>query len=243
MYTYEDRMRAIALYIQYDRSSATTIRELGYPSRKGLYRWYQEFEQSGELHSEYRKVPKYSAKQKQLAVEYYLEHGRNIPGTVRALGYPSRALLGIWIDELRPGSRKVPIKPGIAVPFSEEQKRRAVIALCSRDSSAESVAVSVGVSRQMLYVWKRELLEEGTPGAMSKKKDHSQSDDRDELMREIEALHGILSILVDGNIPSDPSITRPVPPRALRRRTCGPLEPEVVSSRCLTSSSSSRPAR
>lgn len=64
MYSYGDRMRAIALYIRYDHSSATTIRELGYPSRKALYRWYHEYERSGGLHGEYRTVPKYSANQK-----------------------------------------------------------------------------------------------------------------------------------------------------------------------------------
>lgn len=163
MYSFEERMRAVELYIQYDRSSATTIRELGYPSRKGLYRWYREFRQAGCLHDGYRTKPRYVTEQKERAVGYYLEHGRSISGTLRALGYPSRSLLVIWIDELRPGLRKVPIRAGSAVPFSEEEKRRAVIALCSRDGSAESVARSVGVSRQILYAWKRELLEEGAP--------------------------------------------------------------------------------
>ncbi len=72
MYSYEDRIRAIALYIQYDHASATTIRELGYPSRKALYRWYREYQQSGDLHGEYRNKLKYSATQKQVAVE--VEH-------------------------------------------------------------------------------------------------------------------------------------------------------------------------
>ena len=40
----------------------------------------------------------------------------------------------------------------------------------------------------MLYVWKRQLLEEGAAAAMSKKKGNSPSDHRDELIREIELL-------------------------------------------------------
>ena len=188
MYSFEERMRAIELYIQYDRSSAPVVRELGYPSRKALYGWYREYKHSGGLHVDYRKRPKYSAGQKQIAVEYYFKHGRNLAGTVRALGYPCRTLLATWIDELRPGLRKVPIKPGSAVSFSDEQKRRAVIALCSRGGSAESVAAHFGVSRQVLYVWKSELLEEGAPITMSKKKGNSSSDDRDELEREIVSL-------------------------------------------------------
>ena len=43
MYTYEERTRAIQLYIQYDLSIATVIRELGYPSRAMLYNWYKEY--------------------------------------------------------------------------------------------------------------------------------------------------------------------------------------------------------
>jgi putative transposase len=188
LYSYEDRMRAIALYIQYDHASATTIRELGYPSRKALYRWYREYQKSGDLHGEYRKKLKYSATQKQVAVEHYVEHGRNISATMRAVGYPSREVLRKWIDELRPRSRKAPVKQGSAVSFSDEQKRRAVIALCSRDSSAESVAASVGVSRQALYLWKNELLAKGVPEAMRGKKGNAPPEDRDELIREIELL-------------------------------------------------------
>ena len=118
-------------------SSATTIRELGHPSRRALYRWYQEHEHSEELHDEYQQVPKYSARRKEQALEYYFQHGRRLSGTVRVLGYPSRTLLAQWIDELRPGSRKVAIKAGRAVSFSEEQKRRAVIELCSQGGGTE----------------------------------------------------------------------------------------------------------
>jgi len=81
VYSQEQRMRAIALYLQYDHSSAATIRELGYPSRKALYGWYREYERSGELHREYRQVPKYSPGQKEQVVEYYFEHGRSLSGT------------------------------------------------------------------------------------------------------------------------------------------------------------------
>ena len=188
MYSYEDRMRAIALYVRYAQASATTIRELGYPSRKALYRWYREYEQRGDLHVGYRQRLGYSSEQQRVAVEHYFEHGRSISATVRALGYPSRTLLRAWIDLLRPGSRKVAIKEGSLVPFSAEQKRRAVIALCSRDSSATVVAASVGVSRQALYLWKDELLGKGVQGAMSARKRDAGPDDRDELIREVESL-------------------------------------------------------
>ena len=38
MYSYEDRMKAVKLYIKYDCSAADTVRELGYPNRKMLVR-------------------------------------------------------------------------------------------------------------------------------------------------------------------------------------------------------------
>lgn len=43
MYSYEVRVRAVQLYIKYGRSAAASIRELGYPSRKNLARWYRAF--------------------------------------------------------------------------------------------------------------------------------------------------------------------------------------------------------
>lgn len=33
MYSYEDKMRALELYLMYDRSAAAAINELGYPNR------------------------------------------------------------------------------------------------------------------------------------------------------------------------------------------------------------------
>ncbi|MDZ4058204.1 MAG: DUF4817 domain-containing protein, partial [Polynucleobacter sp.] len=34
MYSYEQRIKAVELYIKYGRSAAATVRELGYPSKK-----------------------------------------------------------------------------------------------------------------------------------------------------------------------------------------------------------------
>ena len=40
MYSREERMRAVELYIKYDKSAADAIRELGYPDRHTLRSWY-----------------------------------------------------------------------------------------------------------------------------------------------------------------------------------------------------------
>lgn len=43
MYSYEDRMRAVELYIKYEHSAADVIRELGYPkSGATLAAWVDE---------------------------------------------------------------------------------------------------------------------------------------------------------------------------------------------------------
>ena len=188
MYSYEARMRAVRLYIKYDRRPAATIRELGYPSRGMLRSWYREFNESGDLHQDFRRKPEYSHEEKQRAVEHYWVQGRCISRTVAVLGYPHRETLRMWIDELRPGVRKVSIKRGCAESFSDEQKQRAVIDLCSREVSASAVAEDVGVSRTSLYAWKTEWLGEGVPAVMETNDGRPTSDDRDELEREVDSL-------------------------------------------------------
>ena len=104
MYSLEDRMKAVSLYFKYGGSSATVRRELGYPSRKSLRLWVREYKATGVLHEGYSgaRKPKYSNEQKQVAVDYYLEHGRSLRGTIRELGYPHRETLKQWLDEALP---------------------------------------------------------------------------------------------------------------------------------------------
>lgn len=99
MYTYEDRLRAVKLYIKYDHSISAVIRELGYPSHQALLQWYREYKTYGDLHSTQVRQGKYSAEQRRAAVAYYQEPGENLDRTVRALGYPSRVLLYEWLKE------------------------------------------------------------------------------------------------------------------------------------------------
>ena len=188
MYSYEERMKAVRLYVEYNHSGAAAVRKLGYPTRRTLREWHKEYVESGDLHAKYPKRAKYSDEQKREAVEYYLLHGRSISGTIRALGYPCRETLREWIDELFPGLRSVAIRSGRGVPFSEEQKRAAVIELCSRDGSASSIADAFGVSRVGLYKWKHELLGHKERASMKVPDKQSSSDDRDELAREVERL-------------------------------------------------------
>lgn len=44
MYAYEERMRAVALYLKLGKRLRATIRELGYPRKNALKGWYRESE-------------------------------------------------------------------------------------------------------------------------------------------------------------------------------------------------------
>ena len=178
MYSLEDRLKAVHLYLKYHRKAAAVIRELGYPSRKALKQWVTEYEATGTLHDGYRvREPKYSDEQKRAAIEYYLEHGRNLQATIRALGYPSRETLAHWLDEAIDARRILRSgKPRKAQGnFTEEQKQAAIADLCLREGRAEDVAAKYGVTRAALYKWRSDLLGKERPmNRPTRKKTRSQ---------------------------------------------------------------------
>ena len=48
MYSYEERIRAVKLYIKFGNRLGATIRQLGYPTKNSLIDWYRESILSGE---------------------------------------------------------------------------------------------------------------------------------------------------------------------------------------------------
>jgi transposase-like protein len=133
MYSYEERIRAVRLYIKLGKRVAKTIRQLGYPTKNALKSWHREYERCHDLRAIYtRSKPKYSEAQKKLAVDHYLSHGCCIAASIRALGYPGRAWLSAWIHELHPEMRKRVIGTAAGQPRSPALKQAAVIALCTR---------------------------------------------------------------------------------------------------------------
>ena len=162
MYSYEDRTKAVKLLILYDLSYADTVSELGYPTKEALRVWYKEYIEYGELHRCFSKRQQFTIEQKQAAIGYYLEHGKNLARTVRAMGYPSKQALSTWLDALMPGQRKIchgKTREG-RVEFTFEQKKAAVVDLCARKGPAKEVADAHGTSREALYRWKHGLLSE-----------------------------------------------------------------------------------
>lgn len=167
MYSREDKLRAVELFIKYDFSPQSVIDELGYPCWGSLYSWYEEYiENDGDIPgiNPYRH---YSEGMKRLAVEHYFEHGKCLARTCRMLGYPSKELLAAWIDELEPGRRKV---SQTHRGFEDEDRENAVVRLVTRKESAQAIADDLGVKRATLYNWKRKLLGEEAPSKMPRKK-------------------------------------------------------------------------
>ena len=81
MYSYEERKKAVDLYIKYGKKATAVITELGYPNRHSLVQWYKAFIKAGKI-----EVPdlsgrtKYTEEQKIKAVKFYIEHGNVAAG-------------------------------------------------------------------------------------------------------------------------------------------------------------------
>ena len=79
VYSPEQRLKAIELYIKYGFYAAAVIRELGYPSEtRTLKSWYLQYNQDGFLKTSKESYGKYTDEEKHRAIEVYLEPGEAI---------------------------------------------------------------------------------------------------------------------------------------------------------------------
>lgn len=186
MYSYQERMTAVKLYIKYEHSLTSVIQELGYPSSKALYKWFKEYEENGDLSRTSKRNRVFTQEEKQFAVNHYIEYGRNYSRTVRMLGYPDRNILSDWCKDLAPEARKIRRSK---LNYSQEQKKEAVIHLVSRETSVQNIAERLQVTRKTLYDWKEELVGEELPPNMSNMPDSPHleelKDEVDGLKREV----------------------------------------------------------
>ena len=155
MYSPEQRLKAIELYIKYGFYAAAVIRELGYPSEtRTLKSWYLQYNQDGFLKTSKESYGKYTDEEKHRAIEFYLEHGKRLRYTIHCLGYPSRELLSSWIKESEPDAIHTNcVSQKSIVKSLLETKTEAVKELHTRDSSVKAIADKYGVKRTTLYVW------------------------------------------------------------------------------------------
>ena len=127
MYSYEERIRAVKLYIKLGKRTGATIRQLGYPTKNALKSWHREYEQSRDLPAGYVLLrPKYSDEQKKVAAQHYLDHDRCLAATLKALGYPCRETLSAWVDELYPETKHPVVGKARSVPRPQALKQAAV---------------------------------------------------------------------------------------------------------------------
>jgi transposase-like protein len=189
MYSYEERLRAVKLYLTLGKRCKVTIQQLGYPTKNTLKAWHEEFERRGELKAVYaRSKPKYSDEQRNVAVEHWANHGRCITFTLKALGYPCRQKLTAWVRERYPEARKYVTGKAGRPTASLSSKRAAVYELCTRTGSAQEVAGKLDVDRVTLYNWKNQLLGREVPASMKREKPSPSAADRKELERQVETL-------------------------------------------------------
>ena len=189
MYSYEDRIRAVELYIKLGKRVRPTIRQLGYPTKNALKGWYLEYQQRHDLPAGYeRREQKFSQVQKAAAIKHYLTHDRCIAATIRALGYPGRGTLSKWIREALPEARKAVVGSVGQRRYSESLKQAGVMELCTRQESAQAVADKLGVCRPTLYNWKNQLLGREAPASMKHTDQSPQAREREELERQVEIL-------------------------------------------------------
>ena len=161
MYTIEQKRRAIEQFVKFDHSYADTVAELGYPNKVTLRLWWKKYQEVGDkMFDDCTPRSKFTPEMKQDAVDYYLEHGKSLARTMRAMGYPSsREYLCAWIDELAPGERKYRGPSRKSSPPTVEEKVRVVAALEGRSGTAQEAARANGVARCTAYHWRKELLE------------------------------------------------------------------------------------
>ena len=69
MFSYEDRLRAVQLYIKLGKRIGLTIRQLGYPTKNALLSWHREYEKRLDLPAGYVRQPRYTQSRKELAAQ------------------------------------------------------------------------------------------------------------------------------------------------------------------------------
>ena len=189
MFSYEERIRAVKLYIELGKRSAATRRQLGYPTKNSLASWYREFCLRGDLRAGCaRRKPKYSDEQKKRAVEHYQSHGRCVSATLKALGYPGRVTLTAWVRELDPDARRYVVRRAHRGTRPLPLRQAAVYALCTRRGSAKAIAQRLDVDRVTLYNWKNQLLGRDAPASMKRDKEPPTKTDKAQLEKQVESL-------------------------------------------------------
>lgn len=171
MYSLEQRKKAIKLYIKYGLKAASVIRELGYPDRHSLKKWYEDYiYNNNKVIIDCNRKSRYSYQQRKRAVNFYLTHGKNISYTVRTLGYPCRSLLSEWICEDVKNHKSSILKGKNLVQYSQEEKQLAALEVAIRDDSVKKISKKTKASSTSLYNWNKKYVSDELNAQIQKDK-------------------------------------------------------------------------
>ena len=185
MYSKKQREEAIKLYIKFRFKATKVCNYLGYPDRRVLKKWYEDYiECDNKVIIKPYRNRQYSKEDRDKAVNFYLEHGKNISLTVKELGYPCRSVLSNWICEDVKNHQPHSLKGKSLVKYTKEEKKEATLEMAIRDETVDKISKKNKVSRTSLYKWKDELI---SPELDNKINDDSLSE-IDELKDEVAQL-------------------------------------------------------
>ena len=184
MYSYEDRIRAVELYIKLANASDP-------PSvswENSLKGWYNEYQQKLDLPAAMRAgSPSFRRSKKAAAIEHYLTEDRCIAATMKALGYPGRGTLTAWVREAAPEARRAVVGSVGRRRYSGKLMQAGVMELCTREESARAVADNWRVPANAVQL-EEPLLGREVPASMKRTNPSPPSQERDELERQVESL-------------------------------------------------------
>ena len=191
-YSVEEKLMAVNLYYQYNKRPKMVINKLNYLNNgTTLFRWVKEFETKGYVTEDIKKTSKFTGKQRDEAVHYYLEHGNSISETVKALGYPSRQTLISWLDRDLPDRRAKTNKSYIK-NLDQTDRIELVEELILNPKTVDQIAKDNNIDKQALYYLKNKYLGKGNQRSMAKKDRKSTKDvtemSKQELIDNIEQL-------------------------------------------------------
>ena len=185
MYSKKQREEDIKLYIKFRFKATKVCNYLGYPDRRVLKKWYEDYiECDNKVIIKPYRNRQYSKEDRDKAVNFYLEHGKNISLTVKELGYPCRSVLSNWICEDVKNHQPHSLKGKSLVEYTKEEKKEAALEMAIRDETVDKISKKNKVSRTSLYKWKDELI---SPELDNKINDESLSE-IDELKDEVAQL-------------------------------------------------------
>ena len=131
--------------------------------------------------------PKYTQSQRKKAVDFYLNHGKNISYTVKSLGYPCRSVLSDWILEDVKNHKSSVLKGGNLVRYTEEEKKEAALDAAIRDESMAKISKKTKASATSLYSWKKKYISDELDHLIQNDMQNN-NDEIDKLREEISSL-------------------------------------------------------